>query len=214
MRYLGLTIDENLSWIPHIEGLRSKMITLYKDLSAFKSRSFGLPQGLIRVWYLVVGEKRLSYAAPCWAHNLNAHAIRKLRSAQRTALLYIVGAYRRTSTDALNILAGVPPIELTLERDYNYHRVVRLGRDVRIKDDFFKPGEVEQVGRSTRIDPRKKLPYSFNQEKGHVQVNIFTDGSKMKDSTALAYCVERDGEFIYEIKHFSALPIRCFRLNC
>lgn len=101
MRYLGVTIDENLSWIPHIEGLRSNMITLYKDLSAFKTRAYDLPQGLVRLWYLVVGEKRLSYAAPCWAHKLNAHAIRKLRSAQRTALLYVVGAYRRTSTEAL-----------------------------------------------------------------------------------------------------------------
>lgn len=55
MRYLEVTLDENLSWIPQIEKLRSNMVTLYSDLSVYKTSSYGLPQGLIRLWYLVVG---------------------------------------------------------------------------------------------------------------------------------------------------------------
>lgn len=43
IKYLGLTIEENLNWITHIEYLRKKMVNLYSALGSFKSGSYCLP---------------------------------------------------------------------------------------------------------------------------------------------------------------------------
>lgn len=54
MRYLGVIIDENLNWIPHVEQLRTKMIELYRTLSLFKTRGYDLVSDLIKIRYQVV----------------------------------------------------------------------------------------------------------------------------------------------------------------
>ena len=59
---------------------------------------------------------KLLYAAPVWANALQNHAIQKrLFSAQRSAALRIVSAYRTVSTSAVLVLASVPPIDLLAE---------------------------------------------------------------------------------------------------
>lgn len=185
------------------------MIGLYQDLSVYKTGANGLPQGLIRLWYLVVGEKRMSYAAPRWACNLNAHAVRKLRSAQRVALLFIVGAYRRTSTEALNVLAGIPPIELTLRRDCRYHRVVRLGKEVLIGDLFFNPSEIEQEGLSSRIDPQIQLPYTVCKDR-RSEVRTLTVRRWLTLQLWHSVLVGVVNTFL-SIRGFCGLLTRCFR---
>lgn len=54
----------------------------------------------------------LLYAAPVWTRVLREADWAKLRSAQRSALLVVTQAYRTTSTDALTVIAGRPPIDL------------------------------------------------------------------------------------------------------
>lgn len=83
MRYLGVIIYCKLSWIPHVDRLRTKMIGLYRALGPFKTKrvlTYGLPSALVRMWYQVVGERLLCYSSLCRAHHLNVHTIRKLRS--------------------------------------------------------------------------------------------------------------------------------------
>ena len=59
---------------------------------------------------------RIRYAAPVRANALQNHAIqKKLFSAQRSAALRIVSAYRTVSTSAVLVLASVPPIDLLAE---------------------------------------------------------------------------------------------------
>ena len=63
-----------------------------------------------------VVHSKLLYAAPVWANALQNHAIqKKLFSAQRSAALRIVSAYRTASTSAVLVLASVPPIDLLAE---------------------------------------------------------------------------------------------------
>lgn len=44
------------------------------------------------------------------------HAARKLRSAQRIALLFLTGAYKKTSIEALNVLIGILPHRSNAEK--------------------------------------------------------------------------------------------------
>lgn len=105
MKYLILTIYDIFSWMPYVEI--KKLVVIYRKLEAFSTSRRGRNRELLRKWYLVVGEWHLCYAAPCWASNLGTHAINKLKSAQKIALLFISKTYRRTSTADLNILTSI-----------------------------------------------------------------------------------------------------------
>ncbi|KAF0702538.1 Reverse transcriptase domain-containing protein, partial [Aphis craccivora] len=68
--------------------------------------------------YKCVFIPRMAYAASTWAQACMGHYRHRNRAntAQRRPLLAITGAYKTTSTAALQILAGLPPLDLELGR--------------------------------------------------------------------------------------------------
>jgi len=66
--------------------------------------------------YKAVYIPRILYGAKIWyPSTATADIKRKMESTQRRALLAITGAYKTTSTRALQVLAGTPPIFLRIE---------------------------------------------------------------------------------------------------
>lgn len=59
---------------------------------------------------------------------LSVHATWKLQTAEEVTLLFITKACKTasTSTAALNVITGIPPIELTLLREAKCQSIVRL----------------------------------------------------------------------------------------
>jgi hypothetical protein len=60
-------------------------------------------------------EPIITYAAAAWSDLLNKNTKSKLIRTQRLALLQVTKAYRTTSAEALQIIAGVMPIDLLIE---------------------------------------------------------------------------------------------------
>jgi hypothetical protein len=97
---------------------------LYSRLRAASSADWGLRQSTSAVIYRAVFLPRITYAAEIWSKGvLTAKAIKLLGSKQRRALLSLTGAYRTTSTDALQVVAGQMPLDLEIR----WH-VVRTNR--------------------------------------------------------------------------------------
>jgi hypothetical protein len=83
----------------------------------------------MRTLYKGVFEPVITYAAAGWSDLLNKSTKSKLIRRQRMTLLQVTKAYRTTSAKALQIIAGVLPIDLLIEvrarlykTDYNLHR--------------------------------------------------------------------------------------------
>ncbi|KAK9304205.1 hypothetical protein QLX08_004365 [Tetragonisca angustula] len=69
----------------------------------------------------------ISYAAAGWADKINSQHRKKIRQAQRAAVLRVTKAYRTISTAALCVIAGATPIDLIIkEKSSLYH--LRKGR--------------------------------------------------------------------------------------
>lgn len=84
----------------------------------------GPPAVHLRRIYKAVFLPRFTYAAEIWAKGvLTAKAIILLGSKQRRALLSLTEAYRTTSTDALQVVAGQLPLNLEIR-----WQVVRTNR--------------------------------------------------------------------------------------
>lgn len=115
------------------------------------------------------------------------HAVRRLRSTQRIALLFLTGTFRKTSKDALNVLTGIPSIDHTLRNEVQYHRVARFGKEVRIYGTIFRRDDVEEQAMSTGIEPHLGLPYNVClSNEAEAGTRIYTDGSKKVGSTSFA----------------------------
>ncbi|KAF0753597.1 Uncharacterized protein FWK35_00026272 [Aphis craccivora] len=68
------------------------------------------------IMYRGVFLPKVAYGVRIWSHALHTRTVvRKLGTLQRRALIGITGAYRSTSTAALQVLAGIPPLDLELE---------------------------------------------------------------------------------------------------
>jgi hypothetical protein len=71
----------------------------------------------MRTIYLEAVEPAITYAAPAWyLRSRLVHNNRKLKSIQRFAAFCITKAYRTSPTDAISILANIPPIDLRIEQ--------------------------------------------------------------------------------------------------
>ena len=78
--------------------------------------NIGGPREAKRRLVASVVNSKLLYAAPIWTSALHNYAIpKKLFSAQRCVVLRIVSAYRTVSSNAVLVLASVPPIDLLAE---------------------------------------------------------------------------------------------------
>lgn len=61
--------------------------------------------------------RKITYGHEIWFPDLKIHAMRKLNSCQRIALLSIISTYRSVSTDALCVITGIVPIQIKLKYD-------------------------------------------------------------------------------------------------
>ena len=89
----------------------------------------------------------LCYTVAGWAHRLNTHHIRKIKSAQRQALIVITRAYRTTSTNTLAVLAAELPIYLALKEKVQRYNL-RKSTEVAISNLRHDPLEQELDERS------------------------------------------------------------------
>jgi len=61
-RFLGVTVDQNLSWIPHLQEV---VKSFAKKLSLLKKSRF-LPSHMCESFYLKVIQPSITYAMPVW----------------------------------------------------------------------------------------------------------------------------------------------------
>lgn len=113
IRYLGVILDESLSFKPHIESACKKAISIFHKVSSISKANWGLRFREILTIYKGIGEAILLYGAAAWAHrlDLSTYANRMIR-AQRTMLIKVCKGYRTLSAEALQVLAGIQPIDL------------------------------------------------------------------------------------------------------
>lgn len=117
LKYLGVILDERLSFLPHIKYACRKATDAYYKIGRISKQSWGLKFHEMKTIYFGVGEAILLYGAVAWAHRLeNVTYAATLIRAQRMMLLMICKGYRTLSVDALQTMAGIIPIDLKAQQ--------------------------------------------------------------------------------------------------
>ena len=111
-RLLGVTLDSNLTWKPHITRITRKATTSLMQCRQIVGKTWVIKPSIMKWRYTFMIRPIMSYACVSWAGGLNKkYLVRKLIKVQRLACLMISSAFPGTPTGALEILLNIIPIE-------------------------------------------------------------------------------------------------------
>jgi len=112
-KYLGIYIDEKLSFIPHVQRLRDKIHSISGLLKKTIHDEWGLKRKAYLLLYKCLYLPAVTYGAVAWFDRVShSHVERTLSSIQRKLLLYMTQVCRTTSTTAMQIISGCMPMGL------------------------------------------------------------------------------------------------------
>ena len=197
LKYLGVWIDNKLSWRRHLNYLEEKMNKKYYQFVKIAANIWGIASDVASFIYHGAMEPAILYACEVWHTTVlqSPTAKSKLRKLQRLALLRICKAYRTVSFDALCIIGDVMPIDLKAQMIAKMAVVKKSGILVtaaRNEVPIQTPLRLRRHPAQKRVncivhDPDKECDHS-TATSSH-QLKIFTDGSKSINGVGCAFVV-------------------------
>lgn len=115
IKYLGVMLGRNGKWNKHVEYTCRKAESKVKLLAKLMPNVGGPKSSKRRISCSAIHSVIL-YAAPIWADVINkSYLIKKLTKIQRKLALRIASGYRTVSTEAISVIAEIPPIDLLIK---------------------------------------------------------------------------------------------------
>jgi hypothetical protein len=177
-KYLGLTMDTKLKWMEHVEIIKQKATRTVHTLSSLGSSTWGIRLQDMCKLYEAITLPQMMYACSIWS-NANLHdgkrtytykTIDALRSIQARAARSICGAYKATSTAALDVEAFLLPVEQQIWRQ-NADFITRLSSSREIaKTAGFELNEPAPVVAKKNRRPRRSPWQKIDEELRSKQV--------------------------------------------
>ncbi|XP_050667740.1 uncharacterized protein LOC126967322 [Leptidea sinapis] len=127
VNYLGLTLDQKLTWNSQVDGIVQKAKFALSSCSRLVGQKWGLKPNMALWLYTVIVRPLISYGSVVWCRKIaKKTVIAKLGSLQRTACAITTGAMTSTPGAALNALLNLPPLNLYLQKEAraSMHRVM------------------------------------------------------------------------------------------
>ncbi|GBO08530.1 hypothetical protein AVEN_227847-1 [Araneus ventricosus] len=171
-----------MNWNTHLKAQSTIATQLYHNLLKIAGKSWGVPLIHQRTLYKTVTERVLAHGAVAWCQEPTVRIARKLSTIQHPFLLAISGAYRTTSTAALQVILGIPPLHLQLQREARGTALFRLRLPLSTNVSDIDPSEIEEKATGWSTHPSEHLsPTQISLDDGgniNTGLRIYTDGSK------------------------------------
>ena len=230
--YLGVTLDRELKWAPHVDNKIKKVKGLLMKMAAITSAYWG-PQPKLMKWaYAGIARPALSYAALSWGIAAEAEEVETaLRRVNRLAMNTIVKVPRSTPTRALEIILDIYPLHLHIMKE-GLSAYIRLRPALNLRWSGVYTNLTHAVshlrywewiaydtGITTYGDDmdeccefRPQLHFTLDTEsfvdmnscQGKLDCNVYTDGSKIREQVGAGVFIERQGAVLS--KHKVRLP--------
>ena len=118
VKYLGVVLDQKLTWNPHLEHVRNKATKAFWICRRLLGKNWGLKPKMIYWIYLTIIRPMLTYGAVVWWTKICQKTAQKtLQSVQRLACLSMTGAMRTCPTAALEVLLNLPPLHIHVKKE-------------------------------------------------------------------------------------------------
>ena len=128
IKYLGVIFDENLNFIAHIDYIYAKIVKYYNIFQALYGRTYGLNFKSRTILYNAIFETIVDYCSLTYTKYISQGQMNRIIKLQRFLLLGVTSAYHTVSYLAVNVIAGILPIDIKIEAR------------TEIKKERFRPG--------------------------------------------------------------------------
>ena len=215
-RYLGVEIDDELTWKHHISSKIEKCRNLLAIVSANVRHTFGPKPKLVKWAYTGVIRPKLLYACQAWAHKLTTKQIKCMKKLDRLTTTAMAPIRRSTPQATLEIMFDLIPIDLLIEQlgAASFMRTKphlqpftdtpngHLNRWVQIVNRLDIPRETDVVENTIMLN----RPYNVNivsltndtkKYIRHSEYTAYTDGSKIDGKAGAGVIIYKLNEIIY-----------------
>ena len=127
-KYLGVTIDNKLTWNPHLLNVSKKANIVMSQCRKMISKSWGLNPTICKWLYTALIRPILSYGCLVWLKAITQPSkLTILRKVQRKACLSTMNAMTSTPTASMEVMMNILPIDIHIETVAinSYLRMVR-----------------------------------------------------------------------------------------
>lgn len=131
MRYLGVTLHDHLSWLPHVREVTTRARKIADAVTRLLRNHSGPKTSKARL-LASVAESVIRYAAPIWHGEVTKRECRRLlERVQRVSARRVARTFRTVRYETATLLAGLTPICLLIEEDARvFERVNDPGRSI------------------------------------------------------------------------------------
>ena len=208
-RYLGVTIDNKLSWEPHRTNIIQQAKGNLMKLSSKIATLYG-PNPQISKWiYTGIIREKIAYASLVWAHTLNTQKIKQqFDKLNKLACAMITPSRKSISPNSLEIIYDVLPLPLYLQQK-------AIATHNRILPVITRPNKphpkshllhweslIQDLGiiypdidRTNALNLNNKFMINtdsfdnYTKHLMHSQLNVYTDGSKTHTGTGAGFVI-------------------------
>ncbi|GBM76560.1 Putative protein in type-1 retrotransposable element R1DM [Araneus ventricosus] len=190
IKFLGLYIDDKLNWNTQLRSLSQKAQRLHQNFMKIVGTTWGKKRSQRILLYKTVIERVFAHGCSAWCSDPTVKMARKLDSVQRPFLLAISGAYRTTSTAALQVLLGIPPLSLKLKQEAILTKIFRLRHPVPTFEFSVEDFEESITSWTTHPSLYLKNEQVVLTDGGAnlPREALYTDGSKTEQGVGAAFC--------------------------
>ena len=138
-KYLGVTIDDKLTWNQHIQNVSNKANMVMAQCRRMMGSNWGLRPYVCKYMYIGLVRPILTYAGLGWLKvTKQPSKLAKIRRVQRKALLSITNAMVSTPTASMEVIVDILPLDIFIEMTA-VNSYLRLFRNNNWKP---QPGEI------------------------------------------------------------------------
>ena len=116
IKYLGMILDENLNFNSRVNYILDKIKRNYRKITALYNNIYGLKYTDRKILYSALFRSIIEYGSTVYYPKISDKTKNKIKREQRKILLGVISAYRTVSYSATNVIAGILPINLQIER--------------------------------------------------------------------------------------------------
>lgn len=180
VKYLGVTLDQKLTWNPHLNGILQKAKSALAICCRLAGNRWGL-QPKIALWlYTAIVRPMVSYASVAWYRKTTQKTtIARLGSLQRTACVIVTGAMSTSPTAALEAMLNLPPLNLHLEKEARSSML----RILTARKGNWLSRALTTLGESVNDVPVLGMPLDTIPPKLSTQINYSVELLKREDWT-------------------------------